>query len=919
MRDEISVIRTPDQRLRVFISSTLKELADERAAAQKAITNLHLTPVLFELGARPYASRSLYRAYLEQSQIFIGIYYQQYGWVAADMEISGIEDEYELAKDLPKLIYLKSPAPDIEPGLKTMIRGIQRDSAVSYKRFSTADELQELIENDLALLLSEHFYAVENIIQQDDLQKKQTKEEESETLVKHNLPLEASKFIGRQRELTEICDLLLQDEVRLLTLTGPGGTGKTRLGLAAAQKMVKDFKSGVIYVPLADLNDPALVISKTAQVLGIREGGQPLIESIRLFLQDKQLLILFDNFEQIIAGAQIVADLLALNPGLKVLVTSRIVLHLQGEFEYPVPPLNLPEREQKITLESAVLSEAIQLFALRARASQPHFEINENNVSVIAKICRQLDGLPLAIELAAARIKMMSPEIILDRLSERLQFLTGGARDLPERQQTLRNTLDWSYSLLDHQVQILFARLGVFVGGFSLTAAEQICAGGGFEETDTKSVLDIFDGLEMLLDNSLLLTDGNAVVQPRFRMLDTVREYALEHLTERGELQAQKDQHAVYYSSRSVEMAVTKAQTSESEIWLAWADNEHDNLRAALAWCMESPQLMESGPVFLTSLVWFWFRRGFLSEGRIWSKRMLALPVSEERTHARAISSGANAALAMWQGDLNVALADIEEALGIMQWLEVPYDLAVILLFKGTILVNMGRDEEALPLLEEALRIFDELEMPWYSATTKVHMGNAALGIGEIDRAEEYLQSASAISQDIEEKWLISFVLNNYGEVSRVNGDYDQAWTFYQGSENLLREMGDQGELARLVHNLGSVALLKGDQENSKELFRESLAMFKKLGNQRGIAESLAAFAGLYVEEGKYEKGAQLLGSAFALLWETGGSWWPADRLEIERNRNTLKSHLDSAAFDAAWKYGQEMDMSEAYRLVAMS
>ena len=916
MRDEISVIRTPDQRLRVFVSSTLKELAAERAAAQNAITNLRLTPVMFELGARPYPSRTLYRAYLEQSQIFIGIYWQQYGWVAADMEISGVEDEYLLASDIPKLIYLRSPAPEIEPGLKTMIRTIQRDNRVSYKRFSTPEELQVLIENDLALLLSEQFYAVEMIAQHQDLSPQAAAEQKPEVGVENNLPLQSTKFIGRQRVLAEICDLLMQDEVRLLTLTGPGGTGKTRLGLEAAQRLFSEFNLGVVFVPLADLSDPELVISKTAQVLGIREGGQPLLESLKLYLDGKELLILFDNFEQIIAGADVVADLLAINPKLKVMVTSRIVLHLQGEFEYPVPPLNLHDQKKKITLETADQSEAMQLFASRAKASLPQFELNKNNVLAIAQICKQLDGLPLAIELAAARVKMMPSEVILERLSERLRFLTGGARDLPARQQTLRNTLDWSYSLLDPDIQVLFTHLGVFVGGFTLEAVETICALGGIMGEDAARALDVVDGLEMLLDNSLLLVDGNAVVQPRFRMLDTIREYAFEHLTGRGELETLRDRHAYYYFSRSTEISIVKTQTSEAEFWLDWIETEHDNLRAALAWCLESPKLMEIGPLLLISLIWFWFRRGYLSEGREWSKRMLDLPVAEGRTQERGLSLLASAALAMWQGDLKNALSTIEEALVVARWLEMPYNLAIILLFKGTIMVNMGRDRDALPLLEESLALFNELALPWHSATTTVHMGNSALGMGNTDAASEYLESAWSVSQELEEKWLISFVLNNYGELSRVKGDYDRAQTYYEQSEKLLREMGDKGDLARLVQNLGSVALQKGENEQAKGYFNKSLALFKKLGNQRGIAESLAAYAGVCIIEGNYEIGSQLLGSANGLIDKTGGSWWPADRVDIERNRVICKTNLGQDAFDSAWEIGQKMELGKAFELV---
>jgi predicted ATPase len=915
MSDDVRVIRTPDQRLRVFVSSTLKELAAEREAVQRAITNLRLSPVMFEMGARPHPSRDLYRAYLQQSQIFIGIYWQQYGWVAPDMEISGIEDEYLLASELPKLIYLKSPAKEIDPGLKVMIRQIQSDNTVSYKRFSTADELQELIENDLAVMMTEQFYALEQITRRMEEKSGELTSQISLGEIEHNLPLQPTPFIGRENEVREVSQILNRDEVRLLTLTGPGGTGKTRLSLQVANRMLKRFKSGVFFVLLADLSNPDLVVSKIAQQLGVREGGsQPLVESLKSYLYDKEILLLLDNFEQILRASDIVPVLLAGAPRLKILVTSRIRLNLQGEYEYPVPPLGLPDQDHRLTLETYQQSEALQLFSSRASAVSPHFELSEDNAHVVAEICFHLDGLPLAIELAAARVKILPPEEILNRLGHRLQLLTGGARDLPERQRTMRNTLDWSYSLLDRGIQILFSRLGVFVGGFTLVAAEAICQVGKNGEGELSCEVDVLDGIEALLNNSLLRLEEIPGGQRRYRMLETIREYALEHLTGGGELESIRDQHAQYFINEMTGMSL-HFQTSEAEYQLDWVEAEHDNLRAALSWCLDNPKFHELGVLLLVSLNWFWFRRGYLSEGREWSNRMLDLPVSKGRSDTRGMALFSSAALAMWQGDLIFALLSIEEALLITRWLEYPYQLAVVSLFNGTVLVNMGKDNEALPLLEEAQALFEELNMPWMLATTKVHMGNAALGMGDTTKALTYLEQAHILSQEINEKWLITFVLNNYGEVSRVLGEYDQARTYYEQSEALLREMGDKGELARLVHNLGYVALHKGDLNQARTLFRESLAMFLKLSNQRGIAECLAAMAGLWAEEGKFEASARMLGAASALLDQTGGSWWPADRVEYERNLQKINDGLARDVFDATWKAGQGMTLDEATAL----
>jgi predicted ATPase len=917
MSDEISVIRTPDQRLRVFVSSTLKELAEERGAARQAITNLRLIPVMFELGARPHPSRDLYRAYIEQSQIFIGIYWQQYGWIASDMDISGIEDEFLLAEKLPKLIYLKSPAPQIEPGLKTMIRGIQKDSTVSYKRFSRSEELGELIENDLAVLITEHFYALDIATKKLEQRADDEAVQKPMDVIEHNLPVQATPFIGRGQEVSEVCELLDRDEVRLLTLTGPGGTGKTRLGLEVAHRLLNKFESGVFFVPLADLSDPDLMISKTAQQLELREGGsQPLLESLKTYLQNKEILLLLDNFEHLIPAVDMVAELLTATSWMKVLATSRTILNLRGEYEYPVPPLKLPDREQIITVGSVSQSEAFQLFAARAEAASPHFEINDNNVKEVAEICHQLDGLPLAIELTAARVKLLPPQAILERLSSRLQLLTGGARDLPERQQTLRNTLDWSYSLLDPGVQVLFSRLGVFVGGFTLEAAEAICEGVKYRDGDSRCDIDVLDGLEALVNNSLLRVEENAKGQTRFRMLETIREYALECLTGRGETEALRDQHMLYFFNKLSELVLSSGmQTSVAGYWLDWVEIEHDNLRASMAWCIENPKYHDLGPLLLASLIWFWFRRGFLSEGREWSRRMSELPVAQDRTQEQVLTLISNGALAMWQGDLKIALSTIDEAVVLARWLELPYHLAIAALFKGTTLVNMGEDKAAQPLLEEAEALFEELNMPWYVATTKVHLGNAALGMGNTSVAITYLKSAEILSWEINEKWLISFVMNNFGEVSRVKGEYDKAQSYYEQSEALLREMGDKGELARLVHNLGSVAQHKGNLEQAREQYYESLSMFSKLGNQRGIAECLASLAGLWAEEGDLEASVRLIGAASALLNQTGGSWWPADRVEYERNINIIKGGLEEKVFEMAWNEGQEMTLEEVIGL----
>ena len=902
MNKAANEIRTPDQRLRIFVSSTLKELAEERSAVKDAINNLRLIPVMFEMGARPHPSDELYRAYLAQSQVFVGIYWQQYGWVAPGKDISGIEDEYLLAADLPKLIYLKSPAPDIEAGLKTMIRKIQADNSVSYKRFSTAEELQELVENDLALLLTEYFYSPGQITSKKEVDSSEEKTLGRPAIEISNLPVQPTQFIGREHELVEISNLLARTDVRLVTLTGPGGTGKTRLSLKLGERLLEKYPSGVHFIPLAEVREPELMISKIAAEVGVREGGsQPLLDTLKNFFREEHLLIILDNFEQIAQGQGVISELLEATSSVNFLVTSRTRLNLRAEYEFFVPTLTLPDVADIADIRQ---SEAFQLFSDRALAASSNFKVDEENSFVIAEICQQLDGLPLAIELAAARIKILSPEMILERLSSSLDVLTGGASDLPERQQTLRNTLDWSYSLLEEESQTLFRWLSVFAGGFSLEAAEEMCRSQGCE-------FDVFSGLEILIDNSLVrrrhLTGG----EPRFSMLEVIREYAMEKLSESGELDAIREQHAQYFSNKMAEINLL-FQTNQSRSNLNWIEIEHDNLRASLSWLLEDSRRIELGALLLSALDWFWFRRGYLSEGREWSQKMLMMIEPEERTAEHMMALFSCGALAMWQGDLKEALESIDKALEIGRQLEYAYYLAVILLFKGTTLVNMGEDDEALSFLEEALSIFADLGIEWYVATTRVHLANAALGSADSEKALENLKLASSMNSQLNEDWLESFILNNLGEVSRVRGEYDLAKSYYMRSEMLFREMGDTGELARLVHNLGYIALHEGDLDGANQYFQESLEMFVKLGNLRGIAENLTAIADVWIQGGDFESGARLFGAGQAIIDETGGDWWPADRIEIARINQTLEEKIASDRLEKYFSGGKLMNMEQA-------
>ena len=450
------------------------------------------------------------------------------------------------------------------------------------------------------------------------------------TLESHtnNLPLQATPLIGREREVEAACRLLRSSETRLLTLLGPGGTGKTRVGLQVAAELADDFEDGVFFVPIAAIADPALVAPTIARTLGLSEGAQPPEELLEGYLRDRQTLLLLDNLEQVIEAAPVVERLLSSAANLKILATSRIPLGLYGEYEFPVPPLSLPDPDSLPPLEHLTEYEAIRLFVERARAVRPDFSLTEENGPAVVEICERLDGLPLAIELAAARIKLLPPRVLLDRLGNRLKILTGGARNLPERQRTLRNAIEWSYELLDEGEKLLFGRLGVFSSGATLEAIEAVCDARGDLPTD------VFDGASSLLDKSLLRQEEEAIGEPRFVMLETIHEFAQVKLEESGEVEAVRRAHAEYFLALAEE-AEPRLWGADDATWLDRLKQDHDNMRAALSWAIEQEEAtlaLRVGGAFGGSGTW----KATYGEGRRWLEAALGKNWGAAAAEARA-------------------------------------------------------------------------------------------------------------------------------------------------------------------------------------------------------------------------------------------------------------------------------------------
>ncbi|MEJ2147796.1 MAG: tetratricopeptide repeat protein, partial [Acidobacteriota bacterium] len=659
-----------------------------------------------------------------------------------------------------------------------------------------------------------------------------------------NLPIPLTGLVGRTSERVELTTMVMSPELRLLSLTGPGGTGKTRLAIETARKLQDQFADGVYFVDLAPITDPDLVTTTIAHAMGVREAGvRASLETLKEVLAQRERLLVLDNVEQVVAAGKDLSEILASSPGLKILVTSRIPLHLRGEREYPVLPLSVPP-EAGVPLSEALGYDAVTLFCRQARFVKPSFDLNRDNQDAVMEICRQLDGLPLAIEIAAARVNMLPPQTLLKRLDHRLDLLVGRAQDLPDRQQTMRGTIDWSFDLLDPSSKAIFTRLGVFAGGFTLDAAETLCRPMDAEE--------VFSGVETLLDNSMLRQVDSVGDEPRFEMLQTLREYALEQAEAEGVVEELRRVHCGYFTQMTLENKGVGVFGAESGFWLKRYEEEHDNFRLALTWAFDHPQTgAQSAIAMMSQLTWFWYRRGYLPEGNEWTKRAVVLTEPLGDCYERAFALTGRAMLALWSGDLQVAESVGREGLDMAERMRLEGVSSVAKLSLGTTLVNQGRHTEAYPLLVDAVELFDQQDDVWFKGTVLVHLANVSLGMGNPSEALQWLDTALPLLKETGDIWNMAFGMNNYGEVARVQEDYEKAEEYYRRTEALYQQADAKGDQARLVHSLGYIALHKGDNAGARALFLESLAEFRKLGNHRGIAECLAGLAGVAVAQGK--------------------------------------------------------------------
>jgi predicted ATPase/DNA-binding CsgD family transcriptional regulator len=710
----------------------------------------------------------------------------------------------------------------------------------------------------------------------------------------NNLPLQAAGLIGREREIRECSDLLRRPDLGLLTLTGTAGTGKTRLALHLAHALLAEFEDGVFLVSLTALADPTLVAPGLALALGLKDLGQkPVLELLKDWLSRRRVLLVLDNFEQVVAAAPLLTELLMAAPALKILVTSREVLRVYGEREYAVAPLALPDLKELPSLEQLARNSAVSLFVQRARSVKPDFSLTDANAQAVAEICIRLDGLPLAIELAAARSKLFTPQALLARLCNRLDLLVSNLRDLPLRQQKLRSAFDWSYDLLEPAERTLFTWLAVFVKGFTLEAAETVC--GGLVSPETLNDHAMLDILSSLVDKSMLQLAAGKDNEPRFVMLSTLREYAEERLNTSTQAQLLRLRHAEYFLSLA-EKAEPALIGPDQTGWVAQLDREHANFRAALGWLLENPaiEVTESGPQagvpapFLEmaarlagSLARFWHIRNHLTESlrgfeavlaKITNRRSLPLAVM------RKTLCGA-AAMAYLKGQYDRALAWYQEALDLNRAAGDNLGVATVLRDMGLVVAYAGNCEAALALFEEALAVQKQLNDRWGMGVTLLNQGLAAFGADNLALSSASLEAALALFSELKETRGSSYALNN----------------------------------------LGYVAILKGDLPGAVESLLASLKLKQSFNDRLGIAWSLDGLASVLARQGQFEKAARFLGAANKLRELVSSPLTYFGRKLNDPTSGLIRAGLDEETYKQALANGYALSpdemLAEALRL----
>jgi predicted ATPase/DNA-binding CsgD family transcriptional regulator len=692
-----------------------------------------------------------------------------------------------------------------------------------------------------------------------------------EEIGKQDLPVQRSLLIGREQEIARVCSLLQRSDVRLLTLTGTGGIGKTRLGLQVADDLSSNFADGVYFVPLASIRDPELIMPTIAQTLGVKEsGGQLHLNLLKAYLRDKQVLLLLDNFEQVLTAAPGISDLLAACSRLKILLTSRAPLHISGEHEFHVPPLLVPDLKHLPTVERLSEYAAVALFLQRARMIKSDFQMSPTNARFIAEICVRLDGLPLAIELAAARSKLLPPQTLLSRLERRLAVLTSGEQDAPVRQQTLRNTLDWSYGLLNQDEQRLFRYLAIFVGGCYLSVFEKLCESLGDLSTP------VLDGVASLLDKNLLQVTTSDGEEPRLTMLETVREYGLECLSGSGEMERARQAHASTYCSfveqadwalLGVEREIWPEWSNrEQETWLDWMEREYGNLRAALDFLLDQKEIEAILP-FAVGFANVWFFRGYPSDGRRYMERVVAASnTSKITSKARGWALYYSGWLAFYQSDNRRALALLEESKQLFLHLGYTRGVAASLTVLGNIEHHRGNVRTGNEMLEESLLLYRALGDYVGISYALMTQGILVFFRGELTRARSLFEESLVMSKKVGHRWEIASNLHYLGWTHLLQGDYERARQLSEESLALFKEVGHAGYAVETQIVLADEVAALGDEATAQALLEEALTRGREMESQDDIARALCGLGRLALRQNKLDRAQACYEEALAVL-----------------------------------------------------
>jgi predicted ATPase len=848
------IIRTPDRRLRVFVSSTLGELAEERRAVSRAISALRLIPVMFEAGARPYPPAEVYRAYLAQADVFIGLYWQRYGQLVPGTQVSGLEEEFDLSGGLPRLLYVRAPAPDREPGLADLLARIKEESSASYRYFRTSAELGRLVRDDLAVLLSERFAAGGG-------RAVAAAPSPAAGRGSRSLPVSTTSLLGRERAIDEVAGLVARSGARLVTLTGPGGVGKTRLAVAAGERLRDRFGAGTVFVPLDAVTEPGLVLVAIGRMAGadLRRAGSPL-EALAETFGDGAWLLILDNLEQVIQVARDLGELLARCPGVVIVATSRTVLGLRAEREYPVPPL--PAGPATAPVAEVAAWPAVALFVDRACAVRPGFALTEANAAAVAEICRRLEGLPLAIELAAARTRLLEPAALLDRLAASLDALGTGAVDLPERQRTLRATVEWSVGLLTDAERSLLEVAAMFTDGWTIQAVSAVA------DLEEDRALELS---EALARHSLVYLDSTQL-GPRTRMLETVREFVAERLAARPDAAEVGRKHAGFYRALA-EQADRPLRGAGPGVWLERLDAEAGNLAAAVRWYLAH----DPGPLpHLFRVLWlFWLQRDLEGQAGSW--------VEQFRTAAGPLDVPARAELA---------------------------------LVEAVIAVHTGDDTAALAARQRLAPLLAGIGDPFLHAACQLTMAWSLPIAGDLDGA---LREAAASLEELrgqDEPVFTAMAEFAVGSLEMALGRYDDALRHLREARGLAERSGRDWLLAASPVQLGILAVLRGRLEEARALLEEALDLSLAARSTPFVTLCLAAYARLALAEGNSERAARLKGAAEGLRQRVGLPAWPDQRRLEEELVAQIRQKLSAAQFDQAFSAGSGLTQRQAIDIV---